>query len=158
MTTEVAAVAVVGAATASRTRRLRDEADRLWSVAAGHRTLADELEASEEPDSFHRAKSQRMLGEVAAHHGFAYHELANAAEARAAAQEHRRESPQWTILIDRSFAAIRRAEAHHERAAAYTARTVGDEAVARRHEEAAREADGRAMAFAVDTSSTRRLG
>lgn len=150
MTTEVAPPAVADARGAFRTRRLREDADRVWSVAAGHRTLADEIEASDEPGSFQRAKSQRLLGEVAAHHGFAYHELANAAEARAAAQDRLRESPQWRVLIDRSFAAIRRAEAHHERAAAYTARTMGDEATARRHEAAAREADSRAMSFVVD--------
>ncbi|QXV55753.1 hypothetical protein [Amycolatopsis sp. TNS106] len=150
MTTEVAPIAAAGTSAVSRTRRLRDNADRVWSVAAGHRTLAEEIEASDEPESFQRAKSQRLLGEVAAHQGFAYHELANAAETRAAAREHVRESPQWRLLIDRSFAAIRRAEAHHERAAAYTARTVGDEAAARRHEIAAREADSRAMSLVME--------
>ncbi|WP_340687866.1 hypothetical protein LCL61_17875 [Amycolatopsis coloradensis] len=128
-----------------RVRRLRDDADRAWAIADGHRTLAAEIEASGEPEAFTRAKSQRLLGEVAAHHGFAYHELANAAEARAGAQIHPRESPQWNLLIDRSFTAIRRAEAHHERAAAFSARTAGDEAAARRHELAAREADRRAV-------------
>lgn len=125
-------------------RRRRDDADRLWAVAAGHRATAAELEAGEAPDSFQRAKTRRLLGEVAAHHGFAYHELANAAEARARAEALPRESPQWTLLLDRSFSAIRRAEAHRERAAACTARTAGNEPAARRHEAAAREADSRA--------------
>ncbi|OLZ58123.1 hypothetical protein [Amycolatopsis keratiniphila] len=128
-----------------KVRRLRDDADRSWAIADGHRTLAEEIETGGEPDAFTRAKSQRLLGEVAAHHGFAYHELANAAEARAAAKAHPRESPQWKLLIDRSFTAIRRAEAHHERAAAFSARTAGDEAAARRHELAAKEADRRAV-------------
>lgn len=132
---------VTGAGILPEVRRRRDDADRLWAVAAGHRTLAAELEAGSAPDAFQRAKTQHLFGEVAAHHGFAYHELANAAEARAAARVHPRESPQWTLLIDRSFSAIRRAEAHHERAAAYTARTVGNESAARRHEAAARDAD-----------------
>ncbi|OLZ52731.1 hypothetical protein [Amycolatopsis keratiniphila] len=136
-----------------KVRRLRDEADRVWRVAAGHRALAEELEAGARPESFQRAKTQRLHGEVAAHHGFAYHELANAAEARAAARVLPRESPQWRLLVDRAFAAIRRAEAHHERAAAYTARTMGDETAARRHESAAREADGRASSFAWDVRS-----
>ncbi|WP_410585716.1 hypothetical protein [Amycolatopsis sp. lyj-108] len=141
---------VNGAKLDPEVRRKRDHADRLWSVAAGHRDLAVELEAGSGPDAFRRAKMQRLLGEVAAHHGFAYHELANAAEARASAKAHPRESPQWTLLLDRSFSAIRRAEAHHERAAAYTARTVGNEAAARRHEAAAGEADSRARAMAVE--------
>ncbi|WP_244162544.1 hypothetical protein [Amycolatopsis regifaucium] len=123
----------------------------MWAVAARRRALAEEIEATGEPDSFHRAKAQRLLGEVASHHGFAYHELANATEARAGVAAHPRESPQWKSLIHRSFAAIRRAEAHHQRAAAYTARTVGDEAAAQRHEAAAREADGRALSFVVET-------
>ncbi|MFC3453763.1 hypothetical protein [Amycolatopsis speibonae] len=126
-----------------KVRRLRDDADRSWAVADGHRTLAAEIESGGEPDAFARAKSQRLLGEVAAHHGFAYHELANAAEARAGAKVHPRDSPQWKLLIDRSFTAIRRAEAHHERAAAFSARTAGDEAAAQRHELAAKEADRR---------------
>ncbi|WP_235096727.1 hypothetical protein [Amycolatopsis decaplanina] len=132
-------------------RRLRDDADRAWAIADGHRTLAAEIEAGDEPDAFHRAKAQHLLGEVAAHHGFAYHELANAAEARAGAKVHPRESPQWRLLIDRSFTAIRRAEAHHERAAAFSARTAGDEAAARRHEIAAREADRRAVDSLVES-------
>ncbi|MFK0244109.1 hypothetical protein ACIQUM_05380 [Amycolatopsis azurea] len=135
-----------------RVRRLRDDADRAWAIADGHRTLAAEIETKGEADAFHRAKTQRLLGEVSAHHGFAYHELANAAEARSGAKSHPRESPQWRLLIDRSFTAIRRAEAHHERAAAFSARTAGDEAAARRHELAAKEADRRATESLTETS------
>ncbi len=156
MTTDVFTAEAEGATGAEihpEVRRLRDDADRVWAVAAGHRTLAAELETEGEPGGFRRAKTQYLLGEVAAHHGFAYHELANAAEARAGAKAFPRESPQWRMLTDRSFAAVRRAEAHHERAAAYSARTVGNEAAARRHEAVARKAYSRAAASAVEPRS-----
>ncbi|GHG14255.1 MULTISPECIES: hypothetical protein [Amycolatopsis] len=127
-------------------RRLRLDAERVREVAGAHRNLAAELETGTEPDGRNRGKAQRVLAEVASCHAMAYQELAAAAEARGEARRHPRHTPQWTRLVEESFAAIRRAEAHHERAAAQSASAAGDEAAARRHSAAAEHADRRASA------------
>jgi len=146
MTTDVAVKETPGTWELPEVRRLRLDAERVWEVAETHRTLAVELETGADPDGLYRGKQQRFLADVADCHAMAYQELAAAAEARAEARRYPRHTPPWARLVEESFAAVRRAEAHHERAAAQSARAAGDEAAARRHETAAAEADRRALA------------
>ncbi|MEU0529032.1 hypothetical protein [Amycolatopsis tolypomycina] len=146
MTTDVAVGETTGTWVLPEVRRLRLDAERVWEAADAHRRLAVELETGGEPDGLYRGKTQRVLAEVASCHALAYQELASAAEARGEAKRYPRHTPQWSRLVEESFASIRRAEAHHERAAAQTAMAAGDEAAARRHEAAAEKADRRALA------------
>ncbi|SEF20606.1 hypothetical protein SAMN05421837_101436 [Amycolatopsis pretoriensis] len=146
MTTDVAVKETSGTWVLPEVRRLRLDAERVGEAAGAHRGLAVELETGNDPDGLHRGRHQRWLAEVADCHAMAYQELAAAAEARGEARRYPRHTPQWTRLVEESFAAIRRAEAHHERAAAQSARAAGDEAAARRRETAAAEADRRASA------------
>ncbi|WIY00913.1 hypothetical protein QRX60_43850 [Amycolatopsis mongoliensis] len=146
MTTDVAVKETSGTWVLPEVRRLRLDAERVWEAAGAHRSLAVELETGAEPDGLNRGKLQRWLGDVADCHAMAYQELAAAAEARGEARRYPRHTPQWTRLVEESFAATRRAEAHHERAAAQSAKAAGDEAAARRHEIAAAEADRLALA------------
>ncbi|MCR6488947.1 hypothetical protein M8542_39575 [Amycolatopsis sp. OK19-0408] len=146
MTTDVAVKETSGTWVLPEVRRLRLDAERVWDAAGAHRSLAVELETGADPDGLYRGKQQRFLADVADCHAMAYQELAAAAETRAEARRYPRHTPQWARLVEESFAAIRRAEAHHERAAAQSARAAGDEATARRHETAAAEADQRALA------------
>ncbi|MEU4248429.1 hypothetical protein AB0F15_13575 [Amycolatopsis sp. NPDC026612] len=145
MTTDVAVKETSVTWELPEVRRLRLDAERVWEAAGAHRRLAVELETGIEPDGLYRGKKQRVLAEVASCHAMAYQELAAAAEARDEARRYPRHTPQWARLVEESFAAIRRAEAHHERAAAQSASAAGDEAAARRHLAAAEEADRRAL-------------
>lgn len=146
MTTDVAVKETSGTWVLPEVRRLRLDAERVWEAAETHRSLAVELETGTEADGLYRGTVQRFLADVADCHAMAYQELATAAEARGEARRYPRHTSQWARLAEESFAAIRRAEAHHERAAAQAARSAGDEAAARRHETAAEEADRRASA------------
>jgi hypothetical protein len=146
MTTDVAVKETSGTWELPEVRRLRLDAERVWEAAGAHRSLAVELETGAESDGLYRGKTQRVLAEVASCHAMAYQELAAAAEARGEARRYPRHTPQWARLVEESFAAIRRAEAHHERAAAQSASAAGDEAAARRHATAAEDADRRALA------------
>jgi hypothetical protein len=121
MTTDIAVKEASGTGELPEVRRLRLDAERVWEAAGAHRKLVTGLESGTGPDGLYRGKTQRVLAEVATCHAMAYQELAAAAEARDAARRYPRHTPQWARLVEESFAAIRRAEAHHERAAAQSA-------------------------------------
>ncbi|HEY3479263.1 MAG TPA: hypothetical protein VGL02_10235, partial [Streptomyces sp.] len=132
MTTDVALKETSDTWELPEVRRLRLEAERIWEAAGAHRSLAVELETGTEADGLYRGKMQRFLADVADCHAMAYQELAAAAEARGEARRYPRHTPQWARLVDESLAATRRAEAHHQPAAAQSARAAGDEAAAGR--------------------------
>ncbi|MDX3191737.1 hypothetical protein PV458_25285 [Streptomyces sp. MN03-5084-2B] len=98
--------------------RLQDVAALMWRTAAVHRARAARLAAESEPGGEFRARIERGIAKVAAENAMAYRELADAAEARHSATDRPATSPEWKAAMDRSFAALRRAEAHHHRAAA----------------------------------------
>lgn len=101
--------------------RLADVAELMWRTAAMHRARADRLVMAAEPGGEFQARVERGLAKVAAEHAMAFQELAAAAEARRSATDRPSTSPEWTAAMSRSFAALRRAEAHHHRAAGVAA-------------------------------------
>jgi hypothetical protein len=101
--------------------RMQDVAALMWRTAAVHRARAARLAADPEPGGKLRARIERGIAKVAAEHAMAYQELADAAEARHSATDRPATSPEWKAAMDRSFAALRRAEAHHHRAASVPA-------------------------------------
>ncbi|MFI5593941.1 hypothetical protein ACIA5G_53605 [Amycolatopsis sp. NPDC051758] len=117
-------------------RRLRQAAARFWRAAAEHRTRAAELEQGEATDRRNLAQVQRDLGAVAAEHALACQELAVAQAARADAVRQRKHSPQWTDAVRRSCSAVRHADVHLQRAAAFAARAAGRGDEARWHRRA----------------------
>ena len=122
-------------------RRLRQDAARVWRTSAGHQARAVELEHSEQADRLYLARLQRDVAEVAAQHALAYQELAVAVEARAEAASQPVDTPQWTEAMHRVCSAVRRAEAHYQRAAAFAARATGCIDEARFHERIAKHAE-----------------
>ncbi|MCR6488973.1 hypothetical protein M8542_39705 [Amycolatopsis sp. OK19-0408] len=98
--------------------RLREVAGLMWRTAAVHRTRAARLATDAEPGGTFQARVERGLAKVAAEHAMAFQELADAAEARRWATNRPSTSPEWTAAMNRSLAALRRAEAHHHQAAA----------------------------------------
>ncbi|GLY42773.1 hypothetical protein Amsp01_087960 [Amycolatopsis sp. NBRC 101858] len=101
--------------------RLREVAELMWRTAAVHRARASRLAMSGEPGGELQVRAERGLAKVAAEHAMAFQELANVVEARSSAAGRPRTSPEWSAAMNRSFAALRRAEAHHHRAAAVPA-------------------------------------
>jgi hypothetical protein len=101
--------------------RLQDVAELMWRTAAVHRARAARLVTAAEPGGEFQARVERGLAKVAAEHAMAFLELADAAEARHSATDRPSTSPEWHAAMNRSFAALRRAEAHHHRAAAVPA-------------------------------------
>ena len=101
--------------------RLREVSELMWRTAAVHRARAARLARSGEPGGEFQARVERGLAKVAAEHAMAFRELADAAEARHSATDRPSTSPEWSAAMNRSFAALRRAEAHHHRAAAVPA-------------------------------------
>jgi len=122
-------------------RRLRQDAARFWRTSAGHQARAVELERREQADRLYLARLQRDVAEVAAQHALAYQELAAAVEARAEAALQPADTPQWTEATRRVCSAVRRAEAHYQRAAAFAARATGCIDEARSHEQVAKHAE-----------------
>ncbi|HEY3465095.1 MAG TPA: hypothetical protein VGL47_08180 [Amycolatopsis sp.] len=102
--------------------RLRDVAESMRRTAAVHRARATRLALAGEPGGEFQARVERGLAKVAAEHAMAFRELADAAEARRSATARPSTSPEWTAAMHRSVAALRRAEAHHRRAAAVPVR------------------------------------
>jgi len=105
----------------SEESRLREIAELMWRTAAVHRARAARLTTSGEPGGELRVRVERGLAKAAAEHAMAYQELATVVEARRSAAGRPRTSPEWSAAMYRSFAALRRAEAHHRRAAAVPA-------------------------------------
>lgn len=98
--------------------RLRNVAELMWRTAAVHRVRAARLAMAAEPGGEFQARVERGLAKVAAEHAMAFLELAHAAEARHSAADRPSTSPEWNAAMNRSYAALRRAEVHHHRAAA----------------------------------------
>ncbi|MEU0528992.1 hypothetical protein [Amycolatopsis tolypomycina] len=117
--------------------RLRDGAAALWRASAAHQARAVELELAEGTDWLYRARVQRDLAEVVAQHAMAHQELAVAVDARNEAACHPEESAEWAAAFDRAGAALRRAEAHYQRAGSVAARIAGRNEEQRRHHQAA---------------------
>ncbi|MFI5593194.1 hypothetical protein ACIA5G_49665 [Amycolatopsis sp. NPDC051758] len=101
--------------------RLQGVVELMWRTASVHRARAARLVMAAEPGGEFQARVERGLAKVAAEHAMAFQELADAAEARHSAAGRPATSPEWNAAMTRSIAALRRAEAHHHRAAAVPA-------------------------------------